>query len=113
MNKLLISAAIIGVTAISAPEYASAYGTGTFKCFGVAKAGKNDCGAADGSHTCAGKATKNNYRFDWIYVENEQECGKVCGSFKQPDLPPNPAYCSNVAAPAPSKDRSEIGRAHV
>ena len=29
---------------------------GKEKCYGIAKAGKNDCAAANGSHSCAGQA---------------------------------------------------------
>ncbi len=38
------------------------------KCYGVAKAGKNDCAAADGSHSCAGQATTDKDGNVWIYV---------------------------------------------
>ena len=36
------------------------------KCYGIAKAGQNDCGTA--KHTCAGKATKSNAPDEWKYV---------------------------------------------
>jgi uncharacterized membrane protein len=36
------------------------------KCYGVAKAGQNDCGTA--AHTCAGKAKKDNAPDEWKYV---------------------------------------------
>ena len=38
------------------------------KCFGVAKAGDNDCAAASGSHSCAGQAKADNAADDWKYV---------------------------------------------
>lgn len=38
------------------------------KCFGVAKAGDNDCAAASGSHLCAGQAKADNAADDWKYV---------------------------------------------
>ncbi|MCB6183311.1 DUF2282 domain-containing protein [Leeia sp. TBRC 13508] len=38
------------------------------KCFGIAKAGKNDCASATGSHSCAGQASKDNDPNDWKYV---------------------------------------------
>ena len=31
----------------------------TEKCYGVVKAGKNDCGSKDGSHGCMGKAKRD------------------------------------------------------
>ncbi len=51
------------------------------KCAGVSKAGKNDCGALDGSHTCAGEAKKDNDPNEWIYVP-EGTCEKIGGTVK-------------------------------
>lgn len=39
------------------------------KCYGIAKAGANDCASATGSHSCAGTATKDKDPGDWKYVE--------------------------------------------
>jgi uncharacterized membrane protein len=47
------------------------------KCYGVAKAGQNDCGTA--THTCAGKATKDNAPDEWKYVPSGT-CEKAGGS---------------------------------
>ncbi len=49
---------------------------GMEKCYGVAKAGTNDCGSADGSHSCAGQATEDNSDADWKYVP-EGTCADV------------------------------------
>jgi uncharacterized membrane protein len=38
------------------------------KCFGIAKAGQNDCSNLSGSHSCAGQASANNGADDWKYV---------------------------------------------
>ncbi len=50
------------------------------KCYGIAKAGQNDCGTA--THTCAGKATRDNAPEDWKYVP-KGTCEKLGGK-KQP-----------------------------
>jgi len=50
------------------------------KCYGIAKAGQNDCGTA--KHTCAGLAKKDNEPEDWKYVA-KGTCEKVGGK-KQP-----------------------------
>lgn len=99
MNKLLISAAIIGVAALSGAESAHAYGTGSLKCFGVATAGQNDCAAADGSHSCAGKATSSHNANDWIYVETNEQCWEKCGHVGAPGAAIPAGYCGNAAAP--------------
>jgi uncharacterized membrane protein len=38
------------------------------KCFGIAKAGQNDCSTTTGSHSCAGQAKADNAADDWKYV---------------------------------------------
>ena len=51
------------------------------KCYGVAKAGKNDCSAKDGSNSCAGRAKKDGNVNDWIYVPKGL-CDKLTGGVK-------------------------------
>ncbi len=48
------------------------------KCAGIAKAGKNDCGALDGSHGCAGQSKLDNSDNEWVYVP-EGSCEKIVG----------------------------------
>lgn len=48
------------------------------KCAGIALAGKNDCGALDGSHSCAGQAAADNSPNEWVYVP-EGTCEKITG----------------------------------
>jgi uncharacterized membrane protein len=53
------------------------------KCFGIAKAGQNDCASASGSHSCAGTATKDKDPGDWKYVE-KGTCEKMGGMMTSP-----------------------------
>jgi len=53
------------------------------KCFGIAKAGSNDCASATGSHSCAGTATKDNDKGDWKYVD-KGTCDKMGGTTMAP-----------------------------
>jgi len=46
------------------------------KCFGVAKAGQNDCGTA--SHSCAGTSKKDMDPAEWKYVA-KGTCEKMGG----------------------------------
>ena len=48
------------------------------KCAGIAKTGKNDCGALDKTHACAGQATMDNSAQEWVYVP-EGTCEKITG----------------------------------
>ena len=48
------------------------------KCFGVAKAGKNDCSSNKSAHACAGQATKDNDPMDFVAVP-KGTCDKIAG----------------------------------
>ena len=45
-------------------------------CYGVAKAGKNDC--ASTGHSCAGQSTKDADKASWLSVPTGM-CGKLAG----------------------------------
>lgn len=78
MNKrqALIAAALAGVCAAtvgtaSANPSASASAAASVekeKCYGIAKAGQNDCATASGSHSCAGQAKTDKDPAEWKYV---------------------------------------------
>ena len=55
-SKTAILAAAIGSLMVMAAPVFSADDQNTEKCYGVAKAGKNDC--AGGAHACAGQGSK-------------------------------------------------------
>lgn len=38
------------------------------KCFGIAKAGQNDCASVTGAHSCAGQSKVDMDRMEWKYV---------------------------------------------
>ena len=38
------------------------------KCYGIAKAGQNDCSNLSGSHSCAGQSKVDNHTGEWKYV---------------------------------------------
>jgi uncharacterized membrane protein len=38
------------------------------KCFGISKAGQNDCASAFGTHSCAGQSKVDMDKSEWKYV---------------------------------------------
>ncbi len=85
-SKLLISAAIAGfmtagfiVTASAADEAAA----GSTKCYGIAKAGKNDCASATGSHSCKGQAKVDGDAGDFV-LSTDADCAKANGKTVAP-----------------------------
>ena len=51
------------------------------KCYGVVKAGQNDCQTA--THSCAGTSTADDQVDAWIYLP-AGTCGKLTGGSNQP-----------------------------
>lgn len=80
-QKVAVSAAIASIISLGAVTTANAVPDqpkAWEKCAGIAKAGKNDCGALDGAHSCAGQAPTDNLDTEWIYVP-KGTCTKITG----------------------------------
>ena len=79
-SSTILAATIAGITSLGAtqafavPDQPKAWE----KCAGVAKAGKNDCGALNGAHGCAGQAPQDNMDTEWVYVP-AGTCTKITG----------------------------------
>ena len=79
MNKTMLCVALAGVLSAAVSVAAqAAEGGDKEKCYGIAKAGKNDCASSDGAHSCAGQAPKDNMPTEWKYVA-KGECAKLGG----------------------------------
>lgn len=78
-QKLIVSSALAGLIALAAAGTAMAADEkGKEKCFGIAKAGKNDCANATGTHSCAGQASVDKAPEEWNYVA-KGTCDKLGG----------------------------------
>jgi len=78
LKNLTIAAAVGSLLAVgvaNADHHEGAAGD-KVKCYGVAKAGKNDCATA--SHSCAGAAKTDNDPAEWKYMP-KAECEKAGG----------------------------------
>ncbi|WGG49267.1 DUF2282 domain-containing protein [Rugamonas sp. DEMB1] len=87
MNKrqALIAAALATVCAATVGSAAAAASASAEKekCFGIAKAGQNDCAAANGAHSCAGQSKTDNGAAEWKYVA-KGTCEKAGGKTSAP-----------------------------
>jgi uncharacterized membrane protein len=68
--------ALIGNAAFAADSTMPMAKASAEKCYGVAKAGKNDC--ANGVHSCAGQATKDMDKSSFVEVP-AGVCAKLAG----------------------------------
>ena len=67
-HRLVVSSALASVMALGLAGPVAAQEKGKDKCYGIAKAGQNDCANLSGTHACAGLTKANNDAADWKYV---------------------------------------------
>ncbi|MEO8017981.1 MAG: DUF2282 domain-containing protein [Pseudomonadota bacterium] len=72
----LITAALGSLLAFGAVTASAADDASTEKCYGVAKAGKNDCAGA--KHACAGQGSKSGDANEWVKVP-KGTCERLVG----------------------------------
>jgi uncharacterized membrane protein len=58
------AASLMSLALVAAPATAAEKD----KCFGIAKAGQNDCASISGVHSCAGQAKTDMDKGEWKYV---------------------------------------------
>ena len=58
------AAAVMSMTMLAAPAQAQ----DKEKCFGIAKAGQNDCASVTSAHSCAGQSKVDMDKMEWKYV---------------------------------------------
>jgi len=78
LASALVAACTLGMTSAHAADDKAKE-----KCFGVAKAGQNDCASTTGTHSCAGQSKKDNDPAEWKYVA-KGTCEKMGGKMAAP-----------------------------
>jgi uncharacterized membrane protein len=77
-QRFIASSALASVLALGLLSGVQAQEKGKEKCYGVAKAGQNDCANLSGTHSCAGQAKVENAADEWKYVA-KGTCAKLGG----------------------------------
>ena len=84
-HQAMIQGAVAGILALGLTVDVSAGPVtpqaGQEKCYGIAKAGQNDCGTA--KHACAGEAKTSGDPTEWKYVA-KGTCVKIGGNTTAP-----------------------------
>jgi uncharacterized membrane protein len=78
-KSLLAASSVLGALMLAAAQTHAgpvAQPPASEKCYGVAKAGHNDCAA--GVHSCAGQSTKSFDKTSFVYLPSGA-CGKLAG----------------------------------
>ncbi len=81
MDRRALGAVVAAAIAAAAATTADAQFRGV-KCYGVAKAGQNDCAHARGIHLCAGESLVDYDGGDWKLVKNAAACEGSGGALK-------------------------------
>lgn len=83
-NKVLVNGAIAAAITLAAVTSidVEAKGKKLEKCYGIAKAGQNDCKAGPGT-SCAGSSTKDAQKDAWMFVA-KGSCEKIVGGSLKP-----------------------------
>ncbi len=78
-SAIALASAVAGAIAIAGSATAQMKSGSGFKCYGVSKAGQNDCANAAKTHDCAGQATADYDLGDWKAVKDAAECTQLGG----------------------------------
>lgn len=105
MDSKITTAVVMAAMLYGSAVYtASADAPKTEKCYGIAKAGKNDCKTA--AHACAGKAAKDGDRADYLTMPSGL-CAKLKnGTTTASAAPAMKAQNVKAAAAAPAAPQS-------
>ncbi len=84
MNKrqALVAAALAGICSTQAGAHDAQPNPDQEMCYGIAKAGQNDCGTA--THGCASQAKVDNDPQEWKFVA-KGTCEKLGGKLSPPE----------------------------
>lgn len=80
-NQQILSTAIGSLLILGLAGNATAADKSMEKCYGVAKAGANDCGGKKSGHACAGQATKDSDPNDFVALP-KGTCDKIANGSK-------------------------------
>lgn len=85
LNTLIAGAFAASMTMAASSANADDHGAKAEKekCYGVVKAGKNDCGNAAGTHSCAGQAEVDADGGEWLSLP-KGICERLAGGSLEP-----------------------------
>ena len=82
ISAIAVASAVAGALALAGAATAQMKGAAGFKCYGISKAGQNDCANAAKTHDCAGQSKANYDLGDWKAVKSAAECTQMGGAEK-------------------------------
>jgi uncharacterized membrane protein len=83
MRSAIASVLAVGMLAATTGQVFAADKPAMEKCFGIAKAGKNDCASKTAAHACAGQSSKDGDKSSFLVVP-KGTCDKIVGGSTNP-----------------------------
>ena len=83
MRSAIASILAVGMMAASTGQVLAANKPAMEKCFGIAKAGQNDCSSKGASHACAGQSSKDADKKSFLVIP-KGSCNKIVGGSTTP-----------------------------
>ena len=83
LNTLLAGAVTLAALGGFSSANAMGVGEGQEKCYGVVKAGMNDCASSDGAHSCGAQAKADGLGTEWVTVPKGL-CAKLVNGSTEP-----------------------------
>lgn len=80
-RRAVLLSAVAALLATAARQPAQASDTKFEKCYGIVKAGQNDC--ATSTHSCAGQSKQDGDPESWLYVP-QGICDRILGGSTEP-----------------------------
>ncbi len=81
--NLALTAVVSSGLAVASTQAVAASHTQMEKCYGVAKAGMNDCGGPGTGHSCHGQAKTSGDKNEWLYLP-KGTCDKLVNGSTTP-----------------------------
>ncbi len=85
VRSAIASVLAMGVLAATTGQVLAADKPAMDKCFGIAKAGKNDCASKGAGHACAGQSSKDGDKASFLVVP-KGTCEKIVGGSTTPGV---------------------------
>ena len=84
LNSLTVAAALAGAVSMAALTTVSVDVSAAekLKCYGIAKAGENDCANLAGTHSCAGQSSVDYDGGEWKVAKSTDLCVMAGGVLK-------------------------------
>ncbi len=82
VSALTVAAAVAGAFSLSTVAAPTPAFAAKVKCYGIAKAGENDCANGAKTHSCAGQSKVSYSGDDWKSAASADACMKMGGQLK-------------------------------